>query len=397
MKKLIYNLLFVMSVMIVSFVGISRAEAYQATCSYTGEVKDVGTFGFYLQLDDKGKLSISTPSFEKNGCYPGDTYCEQRTQGYDKNVYNKISIKSSVDASIFQKYGDLITSCPEIYVTKVTKKRVHIGDFGFEQTFSTDTILYIGQSNSAAAAGEKNGEKKDGDDWKIVTEVSKTSKLALSVQSLKRKDKVYIDGKVINDKKPLSCSYNNDQGDKMTIKTVGGKVWIDSISLEPSTYNSTINNFKEQGDLTDKGCVLNLYANCGEEETGYHCTISKNKSGVFNRTFTSKRDLTENEDIQLITGDLTATDGCEMFLSLNSIIKEIFTFLQIAGVILVIVLGMLDFLKAVSLGEQDTLKKAFSKTVKRIIIVIILFILPVLIDWLLSFFDITETCLEVVE
>ena len=397
MKKLIYNLLFVMTIMIVSVIGINKVEAYQAVCSYTGEVDGVGSFGFYLQLDDKGKLSVSTPSFEKNGCYPGDTYCEERTQGYDKNIYNEISVKSNLKASIFQKDGDLVTSCPEIYATKVTKKQVHIGDFGFEQTTSTEIILYIGDSNSAAAAGEKSGEKKDGDDWKTVTEVSKTTKLPLSSQSLKRKDQVYIDGKVINDKKPLTCDYQNDNGDKMTIKNVGGKVWVDSISLEPSTYNSSITNFKEQGDLTDKGCVLNLYASCGEEKTGYHCTISKNKSSVFNRTFTAKKDLTESDDIELITGDLTVTDGCEMFQSLNSLIKEIFTFLQIAGIILVIVLGMLDFLKAVSLGEQDTIKKAFSKTVKRIVIVIILFILPVLIEWLLGFFDITETCLEVVK
>lgn len=383
MKKLIYNLLFVMTIMIVSVIGINKAKALQASCTYVGEVEEVGDYSFTIQLSDQGKLTYETPKFNRVCNDANDRNCTgANANWYDPNISNSLKLNANFSASMFEKDGDLVTSCPEVYLTTVVKKSSRGTYSWYEVT------LFMGDTNSKAKSTIKESDNLT---------VSTTKKMSLTQQILHRKDKFYIDGKVVNDKKPLTCDYQNDNGDKMTIKNVGGKVWVDSISLEPSTYSSSITNFKDQGDLTDKGCVLNLYASCGEEKTGYHCTISKNKSGVFNRSFTAKRDLTESDDIELITGDLTVTDGCEMFQSLNSLIKEIFTFLQIAGVILVIVLGMLDFLKAVSLGEQDTIKKAFSKTVKRILIVIILFLLPVLIDWILGFFDITETCLEVVK
>ena len=56
-----------------------------------------------------------------------------------------------------------------------------------------------------------------------------------------------------------------------------------------------------------------------------------------------------------------------------------------------IFLGVLDFTKAVASDDQDALKKAWGHFIKRLIAVIILFLLPLLMELIFDLVDIT-TC-----
>lgn len=74
-------------------------------------------------------------------------------------------------------------------------------------------------------------------------------------------------------------------------------------------------------------------------------------------------------------------------------IKEIFHLVKFAVPILIIVLGMIDFIKAMTAQNNDDIKKAFNKLIKRIIIGICIFILPTIIDFLLKLMEInSEMC-----
>ncbi|MBR2708430.1 MAG: hypothetical protein IKE90_03230 [Bacilli bacterium] len=85
-----------------------------------------------------------------------------------------------------------------------------------------------------------------------------------------------------------------------------------------------------------------------------------------------------------------SSDGsisCEALLGPDNIkiISDVLLVISVIGVILVIVLGMSDFVKAVASSDDDVLAKAWKKFKYRIISVVILLLLPVLVDFILSF------------
>ena len=396
MKSFVQNVLFVVVLTIVTCISIQSVDAAQASCSYNGYVDGVGDFSVTVSLDDNGKVKVSKPSYKSNCCAPSDSVCKDHTSGdVDKNDTNKLEKKVSISSNIFQKDGDLITRCPTIYSSSVSVQN-YTSNWPHIATGVSTTTLYLGDSKSAASSGKTSGETTNEVGFIVKTKVSSVKALTLTSQSIKRGDKVYIEGNVINDQAPLTCQYNTDEGDKMTVKTKGNKVWIDSYSVSSGNSPSIV-NFATADSLTDQGCTFDLYSGCGENDNGiYTCTISTSKEW-FDKHFINDRELEETKDPTMLFGELSAVDGCAMFQSLNSIIKEIFSFLQIAGIILLIVFGMLDGFKAVTSGEADAIKKAFSKFVKRLFVVILLFILPIMIDWILGWFNLGDSCLEAVK
>lgn len=73
--------------------------------------------------------------------------------------------------------------------------------------------------------------------------------------------------------------------------------------------------------------------------------------------------------------------NCETLLGdkITEYLKTGLTYLQIGGIILAIVLGMLDFVGAMLSGEADSLKKAQKKLVIRIAMAAALLLIPALL------------------
>lgn len=59
--------------------------------------------------------------------------------------------------------------------------------------------------------------------------------------------------------------------------------------------------------------------------------------------------------------------------------------IMIAAPIILIVLGSIDFLKAVTAGDEKDMKKAINNFIKRLIICIVILILPILVNMVISF------------
>lgn len=74
---------------------------------------------------------------------------------------------------------------------------------------------------------------------------------------------------------------------------------------------------------------------------------------------------------------------------LTKIVKNLFTTIKFAGPVLVGVFTMLDFLKAVTVGSQEEIKKASNKFMKRVIAAILLFFVPILCEIMFGFAGIT--------
>lgn len=84
-----------------------------------------------------------------------------------------------------------------------------------------------------------------------------------------------------------------------------------------------------------------------------------------------------------------STDGsveCEALLGPKNVklLGNIFRFIMVLGVILVIVLGTTDFIKAIASSDDDALKQAINKIKYRIISVVVLLLLSVLINFVLG-------------
>lgn len=74
------------------------------------------------------------------------------------------------------------------------------------------------------------------------------------------------------------------------------------------------------------------------------------------------------------------------------LMQDALDLMKIAGPILVIVMTIIDLIKAVASGGKDDLSKLGSKTIKRLIYAVLLFVIPSLLDWLFSLFSIYGTC-----
>lgn len=129
-----------------------------------------------------------------------------------------------------------------------------------------------------------------------------------------------------------------------------------------------------------------LYILCQIQSSGKVCNI-----GTKETIFSEETEITdpndsnkENADKKPITSEKTG-NNCEGVLGdVMGIIDEVFDIVKIAAPILLIVFGTLDFSQAVLQDNQDMLKKATSKFIKRAIATIAIFFVPLLVRLLLS-------------
>ena len=77
---------------------------------------------------------------------------------------------------------------------------------------------------------------------------------------------------------------------------------------------------------------------------------------------------------------------------LDKMLDNAYTVMRIAAVALTLILGMLDFAKAIWSNDQDGLKKAQQKFVKRLIAMVVIVILPFIIDPIIKLALGSDTC-----
>lgn len=81
--------------------------------------------------------------------------------------------------------------------------------------------------------------------------------------------------------------------------------------------------------------------------------------------------------------------GCGIFTDkLKAWLIQLLNVIKIAALVLTLVLGMVDFLKASASGEADAMKKTWKNFYRRLLIVVLLFLLPVIIEFILGLINI---------
>lgn len=99
------------------------------------------------------------------------------------------------------------------------------------------------------------------------------------------------------------------------------------------------------------------------------------------------------DDPDDITCESIFKDGDD-FNEFGQFLQDIFTAIKILAPALVIILSTIDYIKAIAASNQDAMKKANQRTVKRVVIGLIVFFLPFLLDLLFEFFGVYDltTC-----
>lgn len=110
------------------------------------------------------------------------------------------------------------------------------------------------------------------------------------------------------------------------------------------------------------------------------------------------------EVVEAYSGDVVyklddTSSGCNTIFgdpnddtSVAYFLNQILTVMQYAGPILCLVLSISDFVKAAASQDKDALSKATKTTGKRIILAMILFFIPVLVNFLFPLLGWYGTC-----
>lgn len=92
------------------------------------------------------------------------------------------------------------------------------------------------------------------------------------------------------------------------------------------------------------------------------------------------------------TGDNSILGDPDQDGTVAQFLEQILTIMQYAGPVLCLVLSVADFVKAAASQDKDALTKAAKTTGKRIALAMILFFIPVLIDFLFPLLGWYGTC-----
>ena len=151
---------------------------------------------------------------------------------------------------------------------------------------------------------------------------------------------------------------------------------------------------EELKDLADeyKSCVSKNNA-CGTEATNHSLKLEKLKEYCKNviahqnygdSCMTDCLNLKNEKDI-LIT-DAVVTIKCSLTEDIISMIYNVLKWIKYILPALIIILTMLDFIKAIAAQNDDDMKKAQGKFIKRLIVAALLFLLPLIINFVLQTF-----------
>ena len=216
-----------------------------------------------------------------------------------------------------------------------------------------------------------------------------------------------------------TCSYDN---------SVDGRLYIEAYTdgtLKTSISNQDYDEYKFYIHL-DSSVTSDLFTttSCPSLATGSGYNHDKEKFAIYVMKYNNDFELTykvENAlgntqdivvpvDMEFKTGSMLKTTGDDILAStedsevdfgdqvdvncegiigeeLLDFINKIFRWIRIIAPIFVIIMGSVEFAGAILQDDKDALKKASNKFMKRLIIAVALFFVPLIMEFLLNIFN----------
>ena len=202
--------------------------------------------------------------------------------------------------------------------------------------------------------------------------------------------------KKISNTDPKYCNYKTDNGEKIVLSNNGYVYEFGDYSQDVASQNT---DYAARASLTKdifSNCPNKLYYNCMNKSYTGFCSISLNeetnsailtyiddKSPDSSEEVKKAQDKENRIDINDVTGETTS--GCAIFGDdTTKIIKWAYKLLKIGAPLLVVVFGILDFVRSLLNGEDKGFKEAWQRFIKRLIAAIVVILLPVLLTFILN-------------
>lgn len=211
-------------------------------------------------------------------------------------------------------------------------------------------------------------------------------------------DIINIDNRLINRNNTISEKYREYEGNlcpPFTGNINDGdylKKWQNNLKIKGKTTEEIQNILEECKKLKTNlnALITSAEDDLGDvENKGYSSDrdAAKNLKKTINKIKEIDSSISEEENNNIQPGELQK--GCEVIPPvIRKWINNILNFVRYVALALVIALGALDFMKAAGSGEGDAMKKAGQSFMKRMIAVVILFLLPVIVDFILNMINI---------
>lgn len=403
------------------FLGINSvyaAEDVIFSCSYddfkfdfdrdndTGEITNAGKNTYSLRVDvyeDEIKIYANNILLENNKMLYNDYGIDgpnEASQYYQPNApeYTDIKFNYNYDMSAFTSNGKY--SCPNIIIDT---SEVYMN--------ATETLyLYNNITNMdarlefSATKGPFGGNSTDENSDKILFDCSNGTKANPYYYAPgsygSTEDKT---GLVLNEH--LSFNIIKYESGKVLIETSTGSL---DKTIEYSNGNSSGSVWTGEIDLKFKD--LGSLDSCPNLNDLYFCKSGSDYIVTANKSNCSDSDkattLTDKEnaeqigskfDVSNIGGSVsTAGLSCDKLFSgehgtkLKKFIQSAFTIVKVVSICICVMMGVIDFVTATS-KDKDVLMENVNKTIKRLVIVIVILLLPTLIDTLGGIFGVS-TC-----
>ena len=248
---------------------------------------------------------------------------------------------------------------------------------------------YIGNDFKAVLDVTKNGKKNK---VTINNAAGKIDAANKDIANWKKDGKLHYMG---DNEVTVISSYNGGQCPKYLILTLEKPVWDGYLF---GTDNENEINIKVMGQnvsivygtyLHDDGTPITEDEYYGGEIVLPNLPSSSNCQTQYDiciKILSPDRCLSDyNKCIEEQCGDIFGNKNDEE--SLAYLINKVLMYVRIIVPILIIVLGMIDLAKAVIASKEDEMRKAQKTFVKRLIIGVVVFFVPVLVNLLMSFAD----------
>lgn len=313
--------------------------------------------------------------------------------------------------------------CPDVYTFRVTEGAqaytiAPTADVGNLQGYVYKKAVFKGKATSKDGVNWVNSENNTSDD----EEADEEEKIIKKSCSYSFGTDIGLDTftdhfnmnfivEKIENKITNKTSYNFIINEKSfnNINDIDGKgTWQDLFEIGKTTEtagNSVITVISEQTikDIVDGD-------DCLSYDKVYSYREPENRYGDITLVITTDRKEAEDSEENIYNGDSafdntpieipdlpddgdTDVSNCELIpQAVKEYITQALRLIRWIGLVLMIILGVLDFTKAVASDDQEAVKKAWQKVIKRLIAVIILFLLPMLVELILDLVNLNNGC-----
>ena len=187
----------------------------------------------------------------------------------------------------------------------------------------------------------------------------------------------------------VSYDGNDSCSEKFTGTNLG------SITTSVKNKSGNLTTFSINSEYLDKffdGCVSNSNFHIQENGSSYTLTSDLKSDNVNNKSDSgTDDDYNQGEEVY---GCDVVPEEFQKWISIS------LNFVKYVALVLVVVLGTIDFIKAAGSGEPDAMKKAGQTFIKRVVAVIILFLLPMIVElilYLINLYGTTNDCFGVLK